>query len=357
MNKFIIFAAGIHGGGGMVVLREVLENIQTKENVMLFLHERTKEKLDQEKLTNFRFIFWIRNSVWGRIAAYNKLSKHCRKEDKVLCLNNLPPIFKCKGSIIVFLQNAYIVQPLSFKGWTFLQILRIQVEKIIAYYFRKRVDKYIVQTITMQKKLEKWYTKDWFKEIPKIEIMPFFKAINTDKKDSFTDRFEEIDFLYVADGQPHKNHENLLKAWQHLSSLGIHENLSLTIVNNDSIQKKINDMKEKGINIQNLGEIDHEDIGMIYMNAKALIYPSFFESLGLPLLEASSIDLPIIASESDYVRDVCEPAQTFDPNSYFSISRAVIRFLKIEDKKERSSESKEALKNIFLMQEDTSNEK
>ena len=43
---------------------------------------------------------------------------------------------------------------------------------------------------------------------------------------------------------------------------------------------------------------------------------NFFESFGLPLLEASSIDLPIIASESDYVRDVCEPAQTFDPNSY-----------------------------------------
>ncbi len=356
MKKFIIFAAGIHSGGGIVVLREVLENIQNKENVMLFLDERSKEKLDQEKLINFKSIFWTRNSVLGRIIAYKKLSKHCRKEDKALCLNNLPPIFNCKGSVMVYLQNIHIIQPLSFKRWTFLEILRIQVEKIIAYSFRKRVDTYIVQTITMQKKLEKWYKKDCSKKIPKIEIMPIFKVLNTAKKDSLIDSFEEIDFLYVADGQPHKNHENLLKAWQHLSSLGISANLSLTIINNDNIQKKINDMKEKGINIQNLGEIDHEDMGMIYMNSKALIYPSFFESLGLPLIEASSIGLPIIASESDYVHDVCNPAQTFDPNSYLSICRAVTRFLKIKDKKEQSIEPKEALKNMFLMQEDTSNE-
>ncbi len=350
MKKFIIFASGIHGGGGLVVLTEIIETIKNKQNVLLFLDERSKEKLDRDKLINFKSIVWTKNSVLGRIIAYRKLSKYCEKEDNVLCLNNLPPIFSCKGSIIVYLQNVHIIQPLSFRGWTFLQILRIQAERIIAYYFRKRVDKYIVQTITMKKKLERWYEKDSSKKIPKIEIMPIFKTFKINKKDSLLDDFKEIDFLYVADGQPHKNHENLLKAWQHLSSLGISANLSLTIIKNDQIENKINDMKENGINIQNLGEIDHEDMGMIYANSKALIYPSFFESLGLPLLEASSLNLPIIASELDYVYDVCNPILTFDPNSYLSICRAVTRFLKIKDIKEQSIKPKEALKNIFLIE-------
>ena len=55
----------------------------------------------------------------------------------------------------------------------------------------------------------------------------------------------------------------------------------------------------------------------------------FFESFGLPLLEAKFLGLPILASELDYVRDVVEPTETFDPESPVSISRAVQRFLKI----------------------------
>ncbi len=59
----------------------------------------------------------------------------------------------------------------------------------------------------------------------------------------------------------------------------------------------------------------------------ALIFPSKTESLGLPLIEAASAGLPIIASELDFVRDVCVPNETFDPYSSTSISRAVKRLL------------------------------
>ena len=54
MKKFIIFASGIHGGGGLVVLTEIIESIKNKQNVLLFLDERSKEKLDRDKLINFK---------------------------------------------------------------------------------------------------------------------------------------------------------------------------------------------------------------------------------------------------------------------------------------------------------------
>ena len=62
------------------------------------------------------------------------------------------------------------------------------------------------------------------------------------------------------------------------------------------------------------------------MASKALIFPSKYESFGLPLIEASKMHIPIIASELDFVRDVCNPIQTFDPNSAISIARAINRF-------------------------------
>jgi glycosyltransferase involved in cell wall biosynthesis len=61
--------------------------------------------------------------------------------------------------------------------------------------------------------------------------------------------------------------------------------------------------------------------------ADALIYPSILESYGLPLLEARAAGLPLITGELDYVRDIVDPEETFDPASPLSIARAVKRFM------------------------------
>lgn len=48
-----------------------------------------------------------------------------------------------------------------------------------------------------------------------------------------------------------------------------------------------------------------------------------------PYRGARAARLPVVAAEKDYVRDVVEPAQTFDPESAVSIVRAVRRFLSV----------------------------
>ena len=121
----------------------------------------------------------------------------------------------------------------------------------------------------------------------------------------------------------------MIKAWVELSKKNITPTLTLTIgskyksiLNYIEKKKKLHKLK-----INNLGQISQESLFKEYDKASALIYPSFTESFGLPLLEASSFNLPILASELDFVRDVCNPEQTFDPKSYISISKAVERFL------------------------------
>ena len=81
------------------------------------------------------------------------------------------------------------------------------------------------------------------------------------------------------------------------------------------------------LKITNLGQLPHDKLLSIYGKSTALIFPSISESFGLPLIEACQVGLPILASELDFVRDVCEPQQTFDPNSPNSIARAVRRFI------------------------------
>jgi glycosyltransferase involved in cell wall biosynthesis len=83
----------------------------------------------------------------------------------------------------------------------------------------------------------------------------------------------------------------------------------------------------EGLRVVNHGVVTATRMAELYAASSALIYPSFFESFGLPLLEASAAGLPIVAAERDYVRDVVEPAETFDPTSAVSIARAVRRHL------------------------------
>ena len=84
-----------------------------------------------------------------------------------------------------------------------------------------------------------------------------------------------------------------------------------------------------------------------YQQHEALIFPSLTESLGLPILEAQAMGLSIIASEKDYVRDIIEPDQSFDPHSYISIARAVMRFKKHNYNKNKILSSQEFINKLL----------
>ncbi|WP_181184413.1 glycosyltransferase [Cupriavidus pinatubonensis] len=159
----------------------------------------------------------------------------------------------------------------------------------------------------------------------------------------------EWDFVYVADGQAHKNHLALLEAWRELALEGVKPRLALTLTSRDGhLINTVNAMRaECGANIHNIGQISHQEVLELYRCSRALIFPSQFESFGLPLVEAHELGLPILASELDYVRDVCSPEQTFDPNSPLSIVRAVKRFLDIPESMPAMYSPRDFLRELF----------
>ena len=168
----------------------------------------------------------------------------------------------------------------------------------------------------------------WHGGVPMIKIMPLMKKLEKLKNKSKLEK--KFDFVYVADGEFHKNHHHLISALILLAEEGISPSLCLTLSKrNENIVKKIDvEIANHDLKISNIGEVSHVEIINLYRSSTALIFPSTIESFGLPLLEASQLRLPIIASEKDFVRDVCTPVQTFDPQSPISISRAIKRFLK-----------------------------
>ena len=197
--------------------------------------------------------------------------------------------------------------------------MKFIIKRIFSLIFKKNIQEYIVQTKLMKKSL-----KNFFGNNIKIRILPFVNQIpkiNLKKK--------RDGFIYVADGNEHKNHNNLLNAWSMLGKLGIKPKLFLTLDNsNKHLLSKINHLRQnEHLKITNLKQISRDKLFEIYKSSQALIFPSFYESLGLPLVEATLFKLPIIASDLEYVREVCNPDETFDPHSSHSIMNAVRRFI------------------------------
>jgi len=164
-----------------------------------------------------------------------------------------------------------------------------------------------------------------------VRTVPFLPSHTFDDTLEIPRRF---DFIYVASGEPHKNHRRLVEAWQLLASEGIYPTLCLTLDRGKDrrlLEWIESQSLEKCLRIENVGTVSRAELERLYRMSAALIYPSISESFGLPLLEAAKAGLPIIASELDYVRDVSVPEQTFDPNSAASIARAIRRYMDVAE--------------------------
>lgn len=325
-SRWAIFADNVHMGGGRTLLLALLESLPSTFEGWAFLDTRLKLDVSlPEKLS----VVWIRPRIADRLRAEFRLRQIAASMDGVLCFGNLPPIFKLKAHTVVFLHNRYMVEHLSASGFPVLARIRIQVERIFLTAFTSHVDSFVVQTPTMERLLQSRMGK----RVP-VHVMPFAKTCEHHNEDSPMDGSGKSSsaqaFVYIASGEPHKNHKQLVLAWQLLADDGTFPTLFLTISARTwpTLCAWVDDMRlTHSLHIENLGELTSQRVKELYTEVRAVIYPSTAESFGLPLLEARQAGLPILASELDYVRDVVDPVETFDPTSPVSISRAVKRFL------------------------------
>lgn len=334
--KIFIHANNVHIGGGRILLISLL-NVLAKGYDWFGIFDQRLHPLDDE--VDKGRIKWISRSVLGRLNSERWLSKTVRSDDIIICLGNLPPLFSCRGRVIVLLQNRYLIDPdVSFRNSLAVK-LRLYLERLWLNLRAERVNLFVVQTPSMQSLLFAMVGNK-----ANIDILPFVGSKEGYSRVSSlcsagiypcnVVKSYKYDFIYVATGEPHKNHCNLISAWILLAKEGFFPSLCLTVdeyMSSDVARYIQVANSNYGLKLINLGIVAGTVVNTLYSESRALIYPSLMESLGLPLIEARQAGLPVLAPELDYVRDVLDPEQTFDPNSPISIARAVKRFLGIDE--------------------------
>ena len=68
-----------------------------------------------------------------------------------------------------------------------------------------------------------------------------------------------------------------------------------------------------------------------YSELGYLIYPSLYESFGLPLIEAAQLDLVILASDLPYVNEIISSYYSFDPLDINDISLSIEKVINLRN--------------------------
>tara|TARA_X000000368_G_scaffold419059_1_gene421901 strand:+ start:3518 stop:4513 length:996 start_codon:yes stop_codon:yes gene_type:complete len=305
----LIDAVGINRGGGKILLDYLIQEIDLNFNNILFLFD--KRILNNHPKINNNKTIYIKNNFIDRLLFY---LKNKNKFSKVLCLANYSPPVKLDSKVFTLFQNVAIFDKLIYSGPIPF------AKRIIFNCHLKNTDNWIVQTPSVKNLLlSKFDIKN------EIYIYPFFSFKNFSLTNRVLKKHNQI--LYVSDGDPHKNHIRLFNAFNKFSKINPNFQLIVTISNNyPGLLDLIEKYNSNGISIKNIGFVSQKKLAKYFKTSMFFVYPSLEESFGLGLIEAANYKLPVVASDLDYVYDVINPVQTFDPYSEEDILKALMNY-------------------------------
>ncbi|MFY8043864.1 MAG: hypothetical protein ACOVOD_13160, partial [Rhodoferax sp.] len=171
-------------------------------------------------------VHWVQPTLASRWLAERGLHQTARSGDRLLCLHGLPPLLRSHAHTTVFQQNRLLFGQTPLSQFALRTRLRLYVEQQISRRLRHHVDLYWVQTDAMADALRAWWSDA---DRPPVRVLGFAPALPTVAMQT-----RRYDFIYIADGEAHKNHRRLLAAWCLLAEEGIRPSLALTLSERDS---------------------------------------------------------------------------------------------------------------------------
>ena len=140
------------------------------------------------------------------------------------------------------------------------------------------------------------------------------------------DRF----LFYPAQFWVHKNHLRLIEAFREVAREVPDVSLVLTGSKRDQYESVMAAVDASGLSrrVHHLGYVEQDDLQAIYRLATALVMPSLFESVSIPIYEAFQVGTPVAASGILAIPDqVGDAGLLFDPTSVASISQAILKIV------------------------------
>lgn len=286
---------------------------------------------------------WVKKSWFHRLffdwfVAPRLVKQH--EIDEVLSLQNLAiPRVKKPQTIYIHQSLPFSNHRFSLLGdplfWVYQNIIGPMIISSI-----KKADSVIVQTRWMK---QACILKSGVDET-KIHVIP--PRINIEPKDLFKPTKEALStFFYPAAAMKYKNHTLILRACRQLQRRGISGYsviFTLSGDENEYAEKLFQEAKSEDMPIQFVGALSREEVFEYYARS-VLLFPSYIETFGLPLLESRLHGGIILASDTPFAREILEGYvnahffDTFDDGALATLmERSVRGELPYEDTPQKS---------------------
>lgn len=137
-------------------------------------------------------------------------------------------------------------------------------------------------------------------------------------------------FLFVSSIEPRKNLERLLDAYFEYRADSTVRPLPLIVTGfpgwkSQHMHTRLKEMATQGY-VRYLGYVEQDMLPALLAGARALLYPSFYEGFGLPVLEAMQSGTAVMTSKSTAMAEIGGTAvMQIDPNSIDAMAEALAK--------------------------------
>jgi alpha-1,3-rhamnosyl/mannosyltransferase len=135
-------------------------------------------------------------------------------------------------------------------------------------------------------------------------------------------------FLFVSTIEPRKNLDGLFSAWLSLPA-AFRRSYELVVAGmpgwqSETTLRRLRQLAEEESGVRYLGYVPEPLVPGLTAGARALVYPSFYEGFGIPVVQALAAGCPVIASGVSSLPEITgEAALLVDPRSPDEIASAI----------------------------------
>ncbi len=159
-----------------------------------------------------------------------------------------------------------------------------------------------------------------------------YRPHSDDEKEAIRQRFTDGHpfVIFISTILKRKNLANLLLAFDKVKEDKSNEDLKLVVVGSrvwwqDELESAWNRMKHQS-DVIFPGRVEPNDLSALLSAAEMLVYPSYFEGFGIPILEAMYAETAVIASKTTSMPEVGGDAVLYiDPSDIDDIAHAISR--------------------------------
>mgnify|MGYP002798320871 CR=1 FL=1 len=299
--RILVYDVAADSGGAATVLKSFYEEfLKDTENEYVFvLSVFELPETEHVRVLNFP---WVKKSPLHRLyfdhfTAHRLVKQY--KADRVLSLQNIE-LPHAGVPQAVYEHNALPFSEYRFKPWEALRPWMTQ--QILGRMMKgsiRKAEKVLVQTNWMKQEIVRQCG------IPADKVEVKFPPVEMLKTAPYHLDENCPLFFYPANASAYKNHRTFLEACKLLQKEGrcnYEVVWSVTGDENDGIREIRKEAEELELPIRFRGPMPRQELFDLYARS-VLVFPSYIETIGLPLLEARSVGAWIVAADCLYARD------------------------------------------------------